>query len=51
MMSAKKMEDKLSKAAEVFIGRMRKTENDFVRYEEWVLVLNEILLFSFYLSF
>ncbi|GJN08663.1 hypothetical protein PR202_ga26612 [Eleusine coracana subsp. coracana] len=29
-MSAKKMEDKLSKAAEVFIGRIQKMENDFI---------------------
>ena len=30
--SAKKMEDKVSKAVEVFVGRIRKMENDFIRY-------------------
>lgn len=31
--SAKKIEDKVSKAVEVFVGRIRKMENDFIRYE------------------
>jgi len=31
--SAKKMEDKVSKAVEVFVGRIQKMENDFIRYE------------------
>ncbi|ONL94997.1 hypothetical protein ZEAMMB73_Zm00001d028203 [Zea mays] len=30
--SAKKMEDKVSKVVEVFVGRIRKMENDFIRY-------------------
>lgn len=29
---AKKMEDKVSKAVEVFVGRIRKMESDFIRY-------------------
>jgi hypothetical protein len=43
-MSAKKMEDKLSRAVEVFTGRVRKMENEFIRYEERALVLIEITL-------
>jgi hypothetical protein len=43
-MSAKKMEDKLSRAVEIFTGRIQKMENEFIRYEEWVLVLIEITL-------
>jgi hypothetical protein len=31
--SAKKMEGKVSKAVELFVGRIRKMETDFVRYE------------------
>jgi len=31
--SAKKIEDKVSKAVEVFVGRIQKMENDFIRYE------------------
>lgn len=27
------MEDKLSKVVEVFVGRIRKMENDYLRYE------------------
>jgi len=27
------MEDKVSKAVEVFVGKIRKMENDFIRYE------------------
>ena len=45
--SAKKMEDKVSKAVEVFVGRIRKMENDFIRYamangcngSHWYMVL------------
>ena len=32
--SAKQMEDKLSKVVEVFVGRIRKMENDYLRYEQ-----------------
>ena len=30
--SAKKIEDKVSKAVEIFVGRIRKMETDFIRY-------------------
>jgi hypothetical protein len=43
-MSAKKMEDKLSRAVEIFTGRIQKMENEFIRYEERALVLIEITL-------
>ncbi|KAI4983190.1 hypothetical protein ZWY2020_023682 [Hordeum vulgare] len=32
--SAKQMEDKLSKVVEVFVGRIRKMENDYLRYHQ-----------------
>jgi hypothetical protein len=47
MMGAKKMEDKLSKVVEVFIGRIQKMENEFIRYKSrpWFLYKFNSLLF------